>query len=173
MPKPKIFISYHRADNKYKDTIVQILKKYGYHYFSVNENKNFNGWKHQHIADYICSEMENCDILLCIVGKDTYSRPHVDFEIHTALKGDVGERKGIIAVMLETRYDSKNNINYNTFPTKLKDNFDYIVLEQYASIATRIEKAIERANKNRNDIRIQTTHKNRVMELRTDKYYDN
>ncbi len=75
--------------------------------------------------------------------------------------------------MLETRYDSKNNINYNTFPTKLKDNFDYIVLEQYASIATRIEKAIERANKNRNDIRIQTTHKNRVMELRTDKYYDN
>ena len=36
MKKPKIFISYHRADNKYKDTIVQILKKYGYHYFSVN-----------------------------------------------------------------------------------------------------------------------------------------
>ena len=59
MPKPKIFISYHRADNKYKDTIVQILKKYGYRCFSINENKNFNGWKHQHIADYICSEMEN------------------------------------------------------------------------------------------------------------------
>jgi len=173
MRRPKIFISYHRADRKYKNAIVEILEEYGYRYFCVDENEIFNGWNHQRIADYICSKMEDCDVLLCIVGKETYERPHVDWEIHTALKGGVENRKGIVAVMLEKRQDCINNIDYNTFPTKLQKNLDYIVLEQYASISDRIEQAIEVAIANRNDDKIQVTHKNPVMQIRSGKYYDN
>ncbi len=173
MRKPKIFISYHRADRKYKETIVEILKQYGYRYFCVDENESFNGWNHQHIADHICSKMKDCDILLCIVGKDTYTRPHVDCEIHTALKGGVENRKGIVAVMIENRRDNKNNVDLDTFPTKLQENHDYIVLEQYASIGDRIEQAIDLAIENKDDSRIQVTHKNPVMKLRAGKYYDN
>ena len=173
MSNPKIFISYHRADRKYKDKIINILKKHNYKYFCVDENKSFDGLTHQHIADFICSEMKDCDVLLCLVGRETFSRPHVDWEIHTALKGIVGERKGIVGVMLENREDSKNEIDLNTFPTKFKDNFDYVVLEQFASINNRIEYAVNLAMKNRDDYRIQVTHKNRVMQLRSGKYYDN
>ena len=173
MRKPKIFISYHRADKKYKDTILKMLKEHGYRHFCVDEDESFNGWKHQHIADNICSKMVDCDVLLCIVGKETYSRPHVDWEIHAALKGGVGYRKGIVAVMLEKRQDSINNIDFNTFPTKLQDNLDYVVLEQYASIDSRMEYAIECALENKDDDSIEVTHKNPVMKLRAGKYYDN
>lgn len=173
MRSPKIFISYHRADKKYKDRTLEILKDHGYRYYCVDENQIFNGWKHQHIADYICSKMEDCDLLLCIVGEETFSRPHVDWEIHTSLKGGVGKRKGIVAVMLEKRQDNINDINYETFPTKLQENSEYIVLEQYASINDRIEYAIETAIKNRADKNIAITHKNPVMQLRAGKYYDN
>lgn len=173
MRKPKIFISYHRADKKYKDRILDILDEFGYRYFCVDENESFNGWTHQNIANQICSKMEACDVLLCIVGKETYSRPHVDWEIHTALKGGVGNRKGIIAVMLEKRQDSINNIDFDTFPTKLQDNLDYVVLEQYASIDSRMEYAIECALENKDNDSIKVTHKNPVMKLRAGKYYDN
>lgn len=170
---PKIFISYHRADMKYKDKIVSLLREHGYPYFCVNENKNFNGWSHQNIANHICSKMDDCDVLLCIVGKETYSRPHVDLEIHTALKGGVDSRKGIIAVMLENRMDSKNDIDFNTFPTKLQKNINYIVLEQYATIADRIDDAIDAAIENSINARIQVTHRNPVMQLRSGLYFDN
>lgn len=173
MKKPKIFISYHRADRKYKDKILEILDEYGYRYFCVDEEESFNGWNHQHIADYICSEMEDCKVLLCIVGRKTFRRPHVDWEIHTALKGGVGERKGIVAVMLENRQDSKKDIDYETFPTKLQENLDYIVLEQFASIESQIDSAVDCALENRNDKYIPVTHKNPVMPLRAGKYYDN
>lgn len=173
MNKPKIFVSYHRADKKYKDKILEILAGLRYRYFCVDEDESFNGWTHQHIADHICSKMGDCDVLLCIVGKETYSRPHVDWEIHTALKGGIGKRRGIVAVMLEKRQDSINDIDYDTFPTKLQENLEYIVLEQYASIENRIEYAIETAIENRDDNSIAVTHKNPVMQLRAGKYYDN
>lgn len=173
MNKPKIFVSYHRADKKYKDKVVEFLSEFGYGYFCVDEDESFNGWKHQHIADYICSKMKDCDVLLCIVGKETYSRPHVDWEIHTALKGGIGKRKGIVVVMLEKRQDSINNIDDDTFPTKLQENLEYIVLEQFASIEKRIEYAIETAIKNRDDNGLAVTHRNPVMQLRAGKYYDN
>lgn len=173
MKKPNIFISYHRADRKYKNIIISILKEHGYRYFCIDENENFNGWKHQHIADHICSKMEDCEVLLCVVGKETFSRPHVDWEIHTALKGVVGERKGIVVVMLENRQDSKNDIDCETFPTKLQENLDYIVLEQFASIESQIDYAINCALDNRNDKSIQVTHKNPVMQLRSGPYFDN
>ncbi len=173
MRMPKIFISYHRADMEYKNKIIAILREHRYPYYCVNENKNFNGLKHQDIASQICSMMDDCDVLLCIVGKETYTRPHVDWEIHTALKGGVDNRKGIVAVMLENRNDSKNKIDFNSFPNKLQDNLNYIVLEQYATIADRIDVAIDIAIKNSNDAHIQVSHKNPVMQLRSGLYFDN
>ncbi|MCH5259209.1 MAG: toll/interleukin-1 receptor domain-containing protein [Lachnospiraceae bacterium] len=173
MRKPKIFISYHRADKKYKDKIVSMLRERHYNYYEVDENTSFNGLKHQNIASQICAKVDDCDVLLCIVGKETFSRPHVDWELHAALKGDVKSRKGIIAVMLENRQDNKNDIDLNTFPTKLQENMDYIVLEQYATISGRIDYAVNLAENNRRDRRLQITHRNPVMELKSGLYFDN
>lgn len=173
MSLPKVFISYHRADMKYKKYIETLLCEHGYPFYCVNENKNFNGLSHQNIAIKICSIMDDCDVLLCIVGKETYARPHVDWEIHSALKGDTINRKGIVAIMLENRQDSKNNIDFNTFPTKLQENLNYIVLEQFATIEGRIDYAINTAMENKNNTKIQITHRNPVMKLKSGLYFDN
>ena len=168
----KVFISYHRADTKYKEKLVAILKSNGISYYCVPTNANFDGWSHNEIADYIRQELKKCDIFLCIVGKDTYSRPHVDNEIHEALKGAVGKRKGIVAVMLENRLDSKNDINVKTFPVKLAQNLKYIVLEQFSSINDNILRALALADENSKNKSIQTDHSNNVMALRSGKYYE-
>lgn len=113
----KVFISYHRADTKARDHIEDLLKDNDITFYAVPKNVNFDGENHQHIKDTILQEMDGCDVILCIVGKDTYTRPHVDWELHEALKGDIKTRRGVLAVMLENRGDSKNNIDYATFQT--------------------------------------------------------
>ena len=168
----KVFISFHRTDTKYKNKIINILKENNIQYFCVSDKENFDGWSHQKIANHICEKMNDCDVLLCLVGKKTYSRPHVDYEIHFALKGGLQSRKGILVVMLENRLDNKNNIDYSTFPTRLKDNMNYIVIEQFASIQDKLLEALNKSMENKKNNKIQISKKSPVMKLRTVKYYD-
>lgn len=168
----KVFISYHRADTKEREHIEALLKAKSISYYAVPKNINFDGKHHQYIKDIILQEMNDCDILLCIVGKETYTRPHVDWELHEALKGDVNTRRGVLVVMLEKRGDSKKNINYATFPNRLQDNEDYIIVEQYASLQDRLVDALSDALDNKNDKDIQTRNKRKLMQLRSGKYYD-
>ena len=165
----KVFISYHRRDVKQKNKIIDLLKASNIAYYEVPENHGFNGKNHQEIATFIATEIKKCDMLICIVGCETYSRPHVDNELHFALKGDVVTRKGIVAVLLESRRDSKNSIDLSTFPTKLAENMKYIVIEQYASIADKLTSSIEQAGKNARNNKLQSTHGNNVMQLRSGK----
>lgn len=169
----KVFISYHREDEKYRDKIEQILKENEISYYAVPKNSNFDGKNHQHIKDLINQYMQKCDVVLCIVGKETYSRPHVDWELHEALKGDTKRRKGILAVMLEKRLDNKNDIDYETFPNRLEDNVDYIVLEQYCSLTDMLCNALQQALVNSKNKTVQTNNTRPPMPLRQGKYYDN
>lgn len=168
----KVFISYHRADTKAREHIEDLLKDNDIPFYAVPKNVNFDGKHHQYIKDTILQGMYDCDVLLCIVGKDTYTRPHIDWELHEALKGDVNKRRGIVAVMLEKRGDSKNNIDYATFPNRLEDNENYIVIEQYASLQDRLKGALDAALDNSLNKRIQTSNKRKLMQLRSGKYYD-
>lgn len=168
----KVFISYHRADEKYRKGIEKMLKKFEIPYYAVPKNLNFDGKNHQHIKDTIIQNMRKCDVALCIVGKETYSRPHVDWELYEALKGDMKRRKGILAVMLEKRLDNKNNIDYETFPNRLKDNEDYVVLEQYCSLTDTLCKALQQAFGNSKNKTIQINNSRPPLSLRKGKYYD-
>lgn len=170
----KVFISYHRADARQKDKTIKLLSANNIEYYSVPENYSFDGRSHQAIATFLANEIKQCDVLLCIVGKDTYSRPHVDNEIYAALKGAVGVRKGIVAALLENRNDSINSIDFDTFPTKLAENFDYIVLEQFSAIADKkLIPAITQAETNSKNRALQSNCGNPPMQLRRGKYFDN
>ena len=168
----RVFISYHRADTKAREHIEDLLKDNGIPFYAVSRNVNFDGEHHQYIKDTILQGMNNCDVLLCIVGKDTYTRPHVDWELHEALKGDIKTRRGVLAVMLENRGDSKNNIDYATFPNRLEDNEDYIVIEQYASLQDRLNDALAAALDNSWNRDIQVNNRRPPMPLRQGKYFD-
>ncbi len=168
----KVFISYHRADTKAREHIEDLLKDNDIPFYAVPKDVNFDGEHHQYIKDTILQGMNDCDVLLCIVGKDTYTRPHVDWELHEALKGNIHTRRGILAVMLEKRGDSKNNIDYATFPNRLEDNEDYIVIEQYASLQDRLKDALDKALDNSRNRYIQVNNRRPPMPLRQGKYFD-
>lgn len=168
----KVFISFHRKDIKYKDKISKLLRENNIDYYHVPDEMDFDGYDHQEILNYIKKEMERCDVFLCIVGTETYRRPHVDNEIHEALKGDIDKRRGIVVVLLEERGDSKNNIDEESFPVKLMQNKGYIVIEQFASISKRIIYALNKAKENSKDRMLINNHTNKVMKLRKGKYYD-
>lgn len=173
MKNPKIFISYHRADTKYRKKLESILDEEEIEYYAVPENKQFNGQNHQYIKDQIISCMSDCSIVICLIGQETYSRPHVDWEIHAALRGGVRKRKGLIAVMLEVRGDSKNDIDYETFPNRIQDNEEYAVIEQFASLSERLYYAIEIAENNRKNKELNINNSRELMHLRSKRYYDN
>ena len=117
--------------------------------------------------------MKKCDVVICLIGKDTYGRPHVDREIHTALKGDIGNRLGIVGVHLPTRTDVLNSIDLNTFPIKLWENREYVVWSDWNRLNSSIERLIEEAHQGSYNSKYQTNHKNPCMPLRTTLYYDN
>jgi len=170
----RIFISYHRQDSDIKDELVELLEENNYYVRSIDEDHIFDGRKHQEIAQICIDEIEDCDITICIIGKETYSRSHVDHEIKATLRGGFDERKGLIAVMLEERGDSKNNTDLDTFPNRIQDNisdeFDYVVLEQWASIRDRIVDAIDEAESRRSE-NINVKNNRGLMELRQGRYY--
>lgn len=168
----KVFISYHRADTKAREHIEDLLKDNDIPFYAVPKDVNFDGEHHQYIKDTILQGMNDCDVLLCIVGKDTYTRPHVDWELHEALKGNIHTRRGILAVMLEKRGDSKNNIDCATFPNRLEDNEDYIVIEQYASLQDRLKDALDKALDNSRNKDMQVNNSRLPMQLRQGKYFD-
>lgn len=168
----KVFISYHRADTKAREHIEDLLKDNDIPFYAVPKDVNFDGEHHQYIKDTILQGMNDCDVLLCIVGKDTYTRPHVDWELHEALKGNIHTLRGILAVMLEKRGDSKNNIDYATFLNRLEDNEDYIVIEQYASLQDRLKDALDKALDNSRNKDMQVNNSRLPMQLRQGKYFD-
>lgn len=168
----RVFISYHRADYKYRHKVENILSIAGIDYYAVPENADFNGKKAESIKTFICNRLKKCDVMICLVGEKTYSRPHVDREIHTALKGGVGVRLGIIAVHLPTRHDSLSSIDKNTYPKKLLDNKNYVVWCDYSYLNGNVEYLINTAYQNSLNRKLPTNHSNPCLPLRTTLYYD-
>ena len=169
----KVFISYHRADTKYRHKVGNILNNAEIDYYAVPEDADFNGKRAETIKTYICNRLKECDVMICLIGKETYKRPHIDREIHTALKGEPGVRLGIIGVLLDNRGDSLSNVNLSTFPAKLWDNKNYVVWTEYKDLNKSVNELVKQAKSNSRNRKLQTTHKNPCMPLRATLYYDN
>lgn len=168
----RVFISYHRADYKYRHKVENILTSVGIEYYAVPEDSDFNGKKAETIKSFICNKLKKCDVMICLVGNETYSRPHVDREIHTALKGEVGVRLGNIAVHLPSRNDSLKSIDKNTYPKKLLDNKIYVVWSDYSELNSNIEVLINNAYQNSLNRKLQTNHTHPCLPLRSTLYYE-
>lgn len=169
----KVFISYHRADSNYRKKAENILRSHNIEYYAVPENIDFHGQSAESIKTFLCEKLKQCDVLLCLIGKDTYKRPHVDHEIHTALKGNAGDRLGIVGVHLPKRKDRLQAIDLSTFPAKLWDNKDYVVWSEWSKLNDDILNLIQSAYNRSKDRTLQTNHSNPCMQLRKTLYYDN
>jgi len=169
----KVFISYHRSDSKQKNILVNFLIKKRINYYVVDEMFSFNGLYHQEIASIVVSNMEDCDVTICLIGKETYSRPHIEHELKATLKGEPGVRKGLVGLLLESREDTINALDKQTLPDRIRENLDnnYVVLGQFASFRDKLEGYIKKANQiRRKDISVKNNF--RLKELRNGLYYN-
>lgn len=169
----KAFISYHRADTEYRKKLENILNANHIEFYAVPEDADFNGKKNEAIRNFTCNKVKKCSVLICLIGNGTYRRPHVDREIHTALKGGVDKRLGIIAIYLPTRSDTLKNPDFRTLPQKLVDNDRYVVWDYWDNLKTQIRNLLKLAENNSKDSTIQTDHSNPCLPIKNKVYYDN
>ena len=123
-----IFMSYHRADTNEMEEIKEILKKKGYNTYSVKTAYKFDGKRHNDIFSMIGIRMKNCNVILYLIGNETYSRTHCEHELRLALKGNTKRRKGIVAILLESRKDNTATLDKNITSSRIYENESYIVL---------------------------------------------
>ncbi|WP_423807864.1 TIR domain-containing protein [Photobacterium damselae] len=104
MNKHKVFISYHhRNDQKYKEELLNINKKYGIFIdASVNTGDIDPDLSDQSIRTKIRDEyLKDSTVTIILVGIETKYRKHIDWEIYSSMyDGDVNKKSGILVVML-------------------------------------------------------------------------
>lgn len=172
MIKPKIFISYNREDTEFRKQCEKIIKDKGIEYYAVPVNQSFEGQHNQEIMKFLQSKLATCNIILCLVGKNTYSRAYVDNEIHTALKGGVQDRCGLIIVNLPTRRDEFHSLRKKTYPPRLLKNLDYAIKIKFVELDY-IEQYTNDALLNARNSTIEVDNSSPCMRLKNKKYFDN
>jgi len=171
----KVFISYNKSDVKYKDRLIRLLDDANILYYCVPEDMDYNSQEFEAYRKAFVKELGYCDVVICLIGKDTYSKTHVDFELNEALKGGPSSRKGIVALMLDSRKDNKENIDYRTFPVRLVDNIrnSYVVIENFDSFHLTAEEVLEKARIQSLISFIPVFNARMVLPFRLKEYYAN
>lgn len=57
-----------------------------------------------------------------LVGKNTKTRKHIDWEIYAGLRGSINGNSGLIGILLPEMQRSNNTYSYNDIPARLADN---------------------------------------------------
>lgn len=128
--KHKVFISFHHAnDENYKlkfeelfndkfETLISGSIKDG----DINPNDNTETIRRIIRDKYL----RNTTVTIVLVGKETWKRKHVDWEIYSSLrKTKNNPRSGLLGILLPTHFDyGKKIINTYTIPPRLYDNIN-------------------------------------------------
>lgn len=100
--KHKAFVTFHHADQPYRDAFDRI---YGSLFISVSvdpgdidpDNED------EYIKRIIQQDnIVQCSVVFALYGAETYKRKHVDWEISAALSEKVGGHKGLVIMLLPT-----------------------------------------------------------------------
>ena len=153
MEKHKVFTSfYHKEDSHYKELVDGLLAN-DYINKSVQDGEYDSDNSDEYIKRLIQEDkISDSSVVIVLVGKNTYKRKHVDWEISAALNKKVNGYSGLVGVFLP----GHNEYN-TTLPARLQDNVEsgYAGLcswEQFVGlysviIETAFENRISNANK--------------------------
>lgn len=158
----KVFISYHHAnDQYYKDRFETLFSEKA----DILVNKSVQDGDidvnlatetiRQKIRDEYLSDST---VTVVLIGKDTWKRKHVDWEIAASLRDTkYNPRSGVIGIILpDNPYYNKlnNSISTNTLPPRLADNLDngFIKLYYWSENPSEVSQWIDEAFKRRNII---------------------
>jgi len=130
IPKHKVFISYHHAnDKKYKEELVKMLSEV----FKVFISKSVNNGDiddsnltakqiYQKIRD---NYLKKSTVTIVLIGTETWKRKHIDWEIAGSIdKYNSNTRSGLVGIILPTRLDYyQKKFDCCTIPPRLYDNY--------------------------------------------------
>jgi hypothetical protein len=136
MTRHKVFISYHHEnDQEYKNRFVRLFDNH-YDVFidgSVGDGDISDGIQTETIRQTIRDTyLRNTSVTLVLIGKETWKRKHVDWEISSSLRDTAfNPRSGLLGILLPTHPDfNKGRYSEKIIPPRLADNCK----NKYASI---------------------------------------
>jgi hypothetical protein len=133
-PKHKVFISYYHQDDQYYKILFENTFSHVFLNKSVKPGDIATDNSDEYIKKLIREDyISDSSVVLVLVGPNTKSRKHVDWEIYAGLDKKANGYSGLLGILLPSfprTYDENKNL-YN-FPPRLADN----VKSGYANIYT-------------------------------------
>lgn len=158
--KHKVFISYFHGNEKCEgDEIYKIKFENLFQDLFINKSVQKDDINTDNSNEYIkrliqLNYIEDSSVLVVLVGPNTWSRKHVDWEISAALNKKVGGYSGLLGICLPNHPDyRKDKYNADIIPPRLVDNLktDYAALYDWTEERSKIKKLVDDAFQNRID----------------------
>lgn len=124
-PRPKIFISFHHKDQKYKDRFIKMMKGDIVDKSVKDKDIDDRNTKTAAIRRKIRDDfIADAKITVVLIGPCTWQRKHVDWEIGSSLRDtENNPRCGLLGIWLPNHPDSgKEEYNPHLIPPRLADN---------------------------------------------------
>lgn len=167
--KHKVFLSYYHEYDQYYRNLFEKLFGHIFISKSVEPGDIDADVSVAYIKSLIQHNyIEDTSVLIVLVGKKTYCRKHVDWEISAALNKKVGGYSGLLGLCLPTHPDyGKEKVTSAIVPPRLVDNIEsgYTNLHYWTEDKNKIKSIVEQAFQARiskadkiNNSRIQFKH---------------
>lgn len=120
----KVFVSFHNADMKYKDTFIRMMETNMVNW-SVGIEDIDASLGTEAIRQKIRDEfIREATVTVVLIGRCTWKRKFVDWEIGASLRAtEANPRCGLLGILLPTHPDyRRTTINPNLFPPRFADN---------------------------------------------------
>jgi hypothetical protein len=160
----KIFISYHHGetpyegDREYRERLENLLINSG---IAINRSVPYNAiddsLKTETVRQKIRDEyLRDVTVTIVLVGKDTWKRKHVDWEIGSSIRDTTyNSRAGLLGLIVPT-YPRSDPAKYttSTIPPRLFDNIQngYAILYNWTEDPASLQNIIHAAFKRRTEI---------------------
>lgn len=145
----KVFVSYHAAD---ADEVVAFVESYGHTFIPrtvgvTDEDDFIDSTNTDYILDKIREKyLTDSTVTLVLIGKCTWARKFVDWEVFSSLRNDPKNRRsGLLAITLP----SAANYSGKRLPDRVDDNVDgdngYARWWKYPTSADQVRQYIQTA----------------------------
>jgi len=153
IPKHKVFISYHHANDEYWKNL--FIEKFSESFDAFIDKSVRDGdiddanltseQIYQKIRD---NYIKDSTVTIVLIGTETWKRKHIDWEIATSLwDGSINKRNGLLGIILPSYYKTYEKYNPCTIPPRLYDNIKcgYAKIYNWIDDAYTIKKVIHEA----------------------------
>ena len=156
--KHKVFVSFHHADQWYKDQFVQMMEGHIVDESVHDEDIDDDYLKTETIRRTIRDDfIADATVTVVLVGECTWQRKHVDWEIGSSLRATKkNPRCGLLGILLPSHPNyTTDTYDKNLVPPRLADNCgrdSYARMYNWSDSPSKVQKWIHNAFLRRDEI---------------------